>query len=446
MVAEIEQRLRDALVLISSSNPSNTDYGTGFLVGRTNDCTFIVTCAHVINRVGGSQAILVGDAKAELITQGKLLLDDIAIIKIKEFWEGKKPLDLAQNYPKTAELKFISAGYVEDRKDEETEESRKIIMPLRGTARGTIAATRGSKNMPRGWILHLDEKDSSNQIQNGHSGSPIIAESTSTVIGVITDTRYSGKLGFAISVDALLALIGKSGVEIIIGDLSHVPDGLLQDSRGSPSSSQWLEILKLALQEDAPPGKEWVKRLRDRIDSDIQFLTRPQDIGDKKESNWINSEKARIGRFEHMTKRYKDTMNNLVIGLAHYGEPIETINKFIPFWLATVESFDSDDLPQVVHAYHSMEQLATNAEELRELIRAHFPSRELRNSKEEQESFFRRLPRVSELARLAQSKFGEIETTPSYSGYKREAKSALEQLKPELNQVTNWLQKELSMG
>ena len=73
--------LEDSIVLIRSAKKANV-IGTGFIFHKQQNYTYLLTCAHVIEGVGGEENIRVNNLPAEVIKIGDVQGFDVAILKI----------------------------------------------------------------------------------------------------------------------------------------------------------------------------------------------------------------------------------------------------------------------------------------------------------------------------------------------------------------------------
>jgi S1-C subfamily serine protease len=72
----------DSCILITSKNLDNQRFGTGFLVHHSEQKSYIVTCAHVISDVGGTDLIEADGKSAAVVNIGADDGLDLAVIEI----------------------------------------------------------------------------------------------------------------------------------------------------------------------------------------------------------------------------------------------------------------------------------------------------------------------------------------------------------------------------
>jgi hypothetical protein len=81
-------QLEDSIVLIFSSDPKNTAFGTGFIIARDQNYSYLLTCAHVLEQINGKDAtenklkISGLDVPVEILKPGASDAIDIALLKV----------------------------------------------------------------------------------------------------------------------------------------------------------------------------------------------------------------------------------------------------------------------------------------------------------------------------------------------------------------------------
>ncbi|OZH51432.1 hypothetical protein AFK68_31040 [Hydrocoleum sp. CS-953] len=76
------RKLKESIVLITSAKKGNV-IGTGFAFYQQEDYTYLLTCAHVVEDVGGEENLRVNDIPVELLEIGDPQGFDLAILKVK---------------------------------------------------------------------------------------------------------------------------------------------------------------------------------------------------------------------------------------------------------------------------------------------------------------------------------------------------------------------------
>ena len=78
------RKLKESIVLITSASDRKLNViGTGFAFYRQEDYTYLLTCAHVVEDVGGEENLRVNDIPVELVEIGDAQGFDLAILKVK---------------------------------------------------------------------------------------------------------------------------------------------------------------------------------------------------------------------------------------------------------------------------------------------------------------------------------------------------------------------------
>ncbi|MEL4898339.1 trypsin-like peptidase domain-containing protein [Crocosphaera sp. Alani8] len=186
----LEEEIQKSIVLITGSNPDIKKFGTGFVIRQTSGVGHILTCAHVIEDVGGVNQILVDGQNATLVSSGQDIGLDLAILRVEGLWN--KPALQTQSCGEK-DRAVVMAGFQAYAKGH-------LIRPLRGTLgnQGGLQIKPGT-NTPVWDLQIVDEKYS---LEPGYSGSPIVDAVTGKIVGIVSH-RQGGKIGLAISIDAL---------------------------------------------------------------------------------------------------------------------------------------------------------------------------------------------------------------------------------------------------
>ena len=79
------KKLEDSIVLIKSAKENRKNViGTGFIFYKKQNYTYLLTCAHVVEDVGGEENIRVNNIPAEVIKIGDVQGFDLAILKVNK--------------------------------------------------------------------------------------------------------------------------------------------------------------------------------------------------------------------------------------------------------------------------------------------------------------------------------------------------------------------------
>lgn len=189
----MSSELLNATVLITSSDPEKSGFGSGFVVRRTGDIAYIVTCAHVIRDVGAN-SILVNNVAGTVVVTGDHLKLDLAVLKVERF-SGEATLLVCcqKSLSSNQKIKLVGHRTLDRRsKDFLTEEVNGTLISI------TQVTAESPYNPARAWKFNINEGD----VQNGYSGSPAVNPSTKAVLGVVSHRIQEG-VGIAISIEQL---------------------------------------------------------------------------------------------------------------------------------------------------------------------------------------------------------------------------------------------------
>jgi len=186
--------LEDSIVLITSASDDSRKVnviGTGFAFYREDNYTYLLTCAHVVEDVGGEENVLVNNIRAEVLAIGDVKGFDLAVLRVENL---NIPLFQLISLSEAKNRKFRTAGHFL------YGEEKKILLE-------TVDGTLGKKRFARQndervavWNLLVDEGD---RLRKGYSGAPVVDWGSGGVLGVATNMEKDGTEGLAISVEAL---------------------------------------------------------------------------------------------------------------------------------------------------------------------------------------------------------------------------------------------------
>ncbi|NER03143.1 MAG: SUMF1/EgtB/PvdO family nonheme iron enzyme [Okeania sp. SIO3C4] len=200
-------QLEKSIVLITSSSNNSMKanvIGTGFAFYQEENYTYLLTCAHVVEDVGGEENVLVNNISAEVVAIGDTQGFDLAVLRVKELL-SVLPLGL-MILPEEPEisLKISIPGYF--LWGENKVRRRKTIKGIMMVEAGEEKAFQIIKNV--GEEVAIGKlKIETGKLQKGYSGAPVVDLETGFVVGITTHmegkNEEEGKEGTAISIEAL---------------------------------------------------------------------------------------------------------------------------------------------------------------------------------------------------------------------------------------------------
>ena len=181
----------DAVVLITSGNSNNKNFGSGFIIAEDEHYSYVVSCAHVVQDVGNKPYIT--GLPTEILANGSPDDLDITLLKVSKL---NKPClnQFAQGIPKT---NIAILGY-------SIFESRQVKRLLNGKLGKSIKLTAKNKNWEMAAFDISIQDDDFSKLAGGYSGSPL-CNSAGEVIGVVTHLR-TGERGHALCISNLNTL------------------------------------------------------------------------------------------------------------------------------------------------------------------------------------------------------------------------------------------------
>ncbi|NEN92954.1 MAG: SUMF1/EgtB/PvdO family nonheme iron enzyme [Okeania sp. SIO3H1] len=200
-------QLEKSIVLITSASDNSMKgnvIGTGFAFYQQENYTYLLTCAHVVEDVGGEENVLVNNISAEVVAIGDTQGFDLAVLRVKELL-SVLPLGLII-LPGELEisLKISIPGYF--LWGENKVRRRKTIKGIMMVEAGEEKAFQIIKNV--GEEVAIGKlKIEAGKLQKGYSGAPVVDLETGFVLGITTHMEgkdeEEGKEGTAISIEAL---------------------------------------------------------------------------------------------------------------------------------------------------------------------------------------------------------------------------------------------------
>ncbi|MGB3513241.1 MAG: GUN4 domain-containing protein [Microcoleaceae cyanobacterium] len=192
----MSRRLEESIVLISSAIDKKANViGTGFAFYRKQHHTYFLSCAHVVEDVGGGENVLVNKIPAEVVAIGNKNGFDLAVLRVRGL------LDIPQwklrilAKAKGIRIKILGYYLFGESKTLSSEEIKGEV----GEKNFVTQSIEGSIEQVIAWKLKITK----GLLQKGYSGAPVVDSRENCVLGVATDMEGKGESGRAISVEAL---------------------------------------------------------------------------------------------------------------------------------------------------------------------------------------------------------------------------------------------------
>jgi len=252
--------MHNSLVLITNSE--NKNFGTGFVIRKERNHSYILTCAHVVERT--PKSLLVDSRfKAKILYQGSSDGLDLALLKAPI---GKEPLSLMetdcedfqiQGFKKFTKLDHVAES-IQCKLDSKVEFRPKYGEPING------------------WKLSIAETDA---IMQGYSGSPLMCNESGNVVGVV-NSREGISNAFAIAIENLKYLWADLP-RTLIKQKNHIPRVFISAAHREPDITiaqefaQGLNTLgyrTFLAKTDISFGEHWLERIYDELEECEYFV------------------------------------------------------------------------------------------------------------------------------------------------------------------------------
>lgn len=181
----------NSILRITSASPENNHFGTGFVIKRDEASTYILTCAQVIEAVGGIDQVKVDNHTAIVISCCRdNPFNGLAILRVEQQL-GDIILPLGESGVFNSH--FIALGYQANATEIQLELTK-------GCLEGLVKPKR--RRLHDGYIWKLNISNNST-LGAGFVGAPVIDSKSYTVLGVISQQEERSKDFQAISITAL---------------------------------------------------------------------------------------------------------------------------------------------------------------------------------------------------------------------------------------------------
>ncbi|GJD22581.1 hypothetical protein RIVM261_075370 [Rivularia sp. IAM M-261] len=182
-----------SIFLITSKDPENDNFGTGFVIKKDLLTAYVLTCSHVVRDVGGRDKVEIGIYSVTVIAQSPDgHADDLAVLKV----ESEVPLHNSilplGNFGKSGSSFTIFGYWLYDKRNKQYR-----LEQIQGSL-GKLVGIK-SRHQPDSidaWQLKINDDST---LQPGFSGSPVIDSKSCTVIGIVSHLEGQGRTGQAVS-------------------------------------------------------------------------------------------------------------------------------------------------------------------------------------------------------------------------------------------------------
>ncbi|MCI5130969.1 MAG: hypothetical protein D3904_05455, partial [Candidatus Electrothrix sp. EH2] len=159
------------------TGPESKVFGTAFAVAHKDGLLYLLTCAHVVEQLGGK--VKVGEQEAEITAIGSGNSIDLALLRISY---GEPPLLLNRIARGRTDMKFESCGYTPFL-------GKYVLRNIEGRLGKSITFEPLGNDCVEAWDLHV-EGDSVLKLLSGCSGSPL-CDGLGRVVGVVSNNANS---------------------------------------------------------------------------------------------------------------------------------------------------------------------------------------------------------------------------------------------------------------
>jgi len=259
----------NSLVLIRNSE--NQSFGTGFVVLKEKNYSYIITCSHVVENT--PKTLFVDSTEAKILYQGSSDGLDLAILKAKI---DKEPLSLLESDCNDFEI----IGF------KNFEKNNHILEPISCTLDTKVELRPQSEEKVSAWKLNIDESDI---IMGGYSGSPLICKESKKVVAVISN-RKGGRDGFAISIEHIKDI----WKDMPHGLLIEKKETSLKKELSMKSMSSYIAIHNFVPNKRYPNEEQVIELINNALENHIQeFKKLNSDYDENEEYNADKLDKTR---------------------------------------------------------------------------------------------------------------------------------------------------------
>lgn len=177
--------IKDAIVLITSCTENNSGFGTGFVFHQDEEAVYVLTCAHVVEAVGGAEYIKVeGNPDVEVVGEDTAI--DLTVLRVNKLHKPVLGLSIGSEG-----LPFTIMGY------HLLEGENRLFRPIEGKLGRSTQINSGESSSVPTWDLVINDPYEYS-LQHGYSGAPVINQDDD-VVGIVR-YRTADTKGIAIDI------------------------------------------------------------------------------------------------------------------------------------------------------------------------------------------------------------------------------------------------------
>lgn len=193
----------ESILLVTSKNPENRRFGTGFVIYHFANSSWVVTCAHVVNDVGGEISLEINGNPAKIVGIGASDELDLSLLETEQ--RLNMPVIKLGTYGRYGSP-FTTAGFQLFGKHFSI---KRIVGKL---VQQNELVSKSLSERIKVWTITILGDDT---LQDGYSGAPIIDDESGRCVGVISYKQGDGKNGLAISIDELEKILPTAPLNLI---------------------------------------------------------------------------------------------------------------------------------------------------------------------------------------------------------------------------------------
>lgn len=216
----------DSILPITSKEKSNSNFGSAFIIYRNDSDYYLLTCAHVIESVGGIGYVCVGRQEADVYQIDENFGCDISVLRVKNL-PDLKSLEVCLSANPGDIVTTSGYRYLKRAK-------RYMIKKANGSLCEEIGLTKiGEIQRIKVWSIEIEN----DTLEKGNSGSPVL-NADGKVIGILSHRYESGKKGFVIAIESLKLIWPDMPISIFNIDSEEYSDEEMIDSGSIPNTTK----------------------------------------------------------------------------------------------------------------------------------------------------------------------------------------------------------------